>query len=52
MLRGVVTATVVAVTVVEFSTSVFTPFSGIVDILELLELGTKDVSTAVTLDSG
>lgn len=42
-------ATVVAVTVVEFSTSVFTPFSGIVEILEL-ELGTKDVSTAVTLD--
>lgn len=34
---------------VEFSTSVFTPFSGIVEILEL-ELGTKDVSTAVTLD--
>lgn len=47
MFRGV--ATVVAVTVVEFSTSVFTPFSGIVEILEL-ELGTKDVSTAVTLD--
>lgn len=34
---------------VEFSTSVFTPFSGIVEILEI-ELGTKDVSTAVTLD--
>lgn len=47
MFRGV--ATVVAVTVVEFSTSVFTPFSGIVEILEL-ELGTKDVSTAVKLD--
>lgn len=47
MFRGV--ATVVTVTVVEFSTSVFTPFSGIVEILEL-ELGTKDVSTAVTLD--
>lgn len=47
MLRGV--ATVVAVTVVEFSTSVFTPFSGIVEILGL-GLGTKDVSTAVTLD--
>lgn len=40
---------VVAVAVVEFSTSVFTPFSGIVEILELV-LGTNDVSTAVTLD--
>lgn len=46
-----VAVTVVAVTVVEFNTSVFTPFSGIVDILELLELGTKDVSTVVTFDS-
>lgn len=42
-------AAVVAVLVVEFNTSVFTPFSGIVDILEL-ELGTNDVSTADTPD--
>lgn len=41
-------AVVVAAAVAEFSTSVFTPFSGI-EILEL-RLGTKDVSTAVTLD--
>lgn len=39
----------VTVAVVEFSTSVFTPFSGIADILGL-GLGTNDVSTAVTFD--
>lgn len=40
---------VTVVAVVEFSTSVFTPFSGIADILGL-GLGTNDVSTADTFD--
>lgn len=47
MFNGV--GTDVTVAVVEFSTSVFTPFSGIADILGL-RLGTNDVSTAVTFD--
>lgn len=47
MFSGV--GTDVTVAVVEFSTSVFTPFSGIADILGL-GLGTNDVSTAVTFD--